>query len=89
MGYKKAAHILPKDLLLKVQKYIDGECIYIPRLQDNKKAWGEATSTRRDLQERNRRIYADYLAGAKTEALADKYYLSLKSIQRIIRQFKK
>ncbi len=89
MGYKKAAHVLPKDLLLKVQKYIDGEFIYIPRLQDNKKAWGEATSTRRDLQERNRRIYADYLAGMGTDALAEKYFLSLKSIQRIIRQFKK
>ena len=38
MGYKKATHILPHDLLLKVQEYIDGEFLYIPRISDNKKA---------------------------------------------------
>lgn len=38
MGYKKATHVLPHDLLLKVQEYIDGEFLYIPRISDNKKA---------------------------------------------------
>lgn len=88
MSYKKATHVLPHDLLLKIQQYIDGEFIYIPRAVNNKKEWGEATATRSELRERNNRIYADYLSGVKMEALAEKYYLSLKSIQRIIRQFK-
>ena len=88
MSYKKATHVLPRDLLLKVQEYIDGEFLYIPRIADNKKGWGETTSTRQELQERNKRIYEDYLSGANMETLAVKYYLSLKSIQRIIRQLK-
>lgn len=88
MGYKKATHVLPQDLLLKVQEYIDGEFLYIPRAADNKKGWGETTKTRQELKDRNRRIYADYLAGTNMETLAERYYLSLKSIQRIVGQFK-
>ena len=38
MSYKKATQVLPQELLLKVQEYIDGEFIYIPRISDNKKA---------------------------------------------------
>lgn len=89
MSYKKATHILPQDLLLKVQEYIDGEFLYIPRISDNKKSWGETTSTRQELRDRNERIYSDYLAGEDMESLARKYYLSLKSIQRIIGQLKR
>lgn len=89
MSYKKATHILPQELLLKVQEYIDGEFIYIPRISDNKKSWGSATSTRQELKDRNEQIYADYLAGMQTAAIAEKYFLSLKSIQRIIGQLKK
>lgn len=89
MGYKKATHVLPRELLTKVQEYIDGECLYIPRVSDNKKRWGASTSTRRELWDRNNRIYTDYLAGKRMEDLAEAYFLSLKSIQRIIRQKKK
>lgn len=65
MGYKKAAQVLLKDLLAKVQKYVDGEFLYIPRAADNKKCWGETTTTRREIKERNRQIYADYVSFAK------------------------
>lgn len=88
MSYKKATHVLPQDVLLKVQEYIDGEFLYIPRIADNKKSWGETTSTRQELKDRNQHIYADYLSGANMETLAEKYYLSLKSIQRIVGQLK-
>lgn len=89
MSYKKATHVLPQELLIKVQEYIDGEFLYIPRVSDNKKSWGAATTTRQELHDRNERIYADYLAGQHMESLADKYFLSLKSIQRIVGQLKK
>lgn len=88
MSYKKATHVLPQDLLLKVQEYIDGEFLYIPRVADNKKGWGETTSTRQELQDRNKHIYEDYLSGINMETLAEKYFLSLKSIQRIVGQLK-
>lgn len=89
MSYKKAANILPVDLLEKVQKYVDGEYIYIPRISENKKAWGTMTSTRNDLKIRNRQIYKDYLRGDSLNDLSLKYYLSTKSIERIIGQQKR
>lgn len=36
MKYKKAQNILPKDVLDLVQKYIDGDYIYIPKKDNNK-----------------------------------------------------
>ena len=89
MSHIKAAHVLPQELLTKIQEYVDGEFIYIPRIPANKRDWGEKTTTRRELQERNARIYTDYLSGERMETLAENYYLSLKSIQRIIGQMKK
>lgn len=88
MSYKKAENILPPDLLRQVQQYVDGEFIYIPRLPGQKKDWGTSTATRKELRVRNEAIYTDYLAGARMDALALKYFLSVKSIQRIIRQQK-
>lgn len=89
MNYKKATHVLPQELLSKVQEYIDGEFIYIPRLSERKKSWGATTSIRQELLDRNNLIYADYLTGISMESLAEKYFLSLKSIQRIVGQLKK
>lgn len=89
MGYKKATNILPQELLEKIQEYVDGEYIYIPRKAESKKEWGTLTSTKQELRTRNMQIYKDYLDGASMNGLAEKYFLSLKSIQRIIRQLKK
>ncbi len=84
MSYKRANHIIPNALLEQVQEYVDGDCIYIPRKSGNKKAWGSQTSTRKELQHRNTQIYQDYLTGNSPQTLSEKYFLSLKSIQRII-----
>lgn len=88
MSYRKAAQILPLELLRQVQEYVDGEAIYIPRMPERRKDWGASTATRSDLEDRNEQIYRDYRAGYGQEYLSDKYFLSLKSIQRIIRQKK-
>lgn len=86
MSYKRAIYILPHELLEQVQEYVDGEFIYIPRKSGNKKEWGTETSTRKELQQRNIQIYEDYLARNSLQELSEKYFLSLKSIQRIIRK---
>lgn len=49
---------------------------------------GAKTAYRFELQSRNELIYNDYLSGAAIHELANRYYLSEKSIQRIIRQEK-
>ncbi|MGB3261851.1 CD3324 family protein [Paenisporosarcina sp.] len=84
MSYKKAKNLLPAELVKLIQKYVDGEHIYIPRREDNKKCWGSNTATRRELDLRNSNIYNDYLSGMEMTILGGKYYLSLKSIQRIV-----
>ncbi|MGC5324242.1 CD3324 family protein [Brevibacillus sp. SYSU BS000544] len=88
MSYKRAIHILPNALLEMIQEYVEGEFIYIPRKSGNKKEWGTNTSTRIELQQRNMQIYEDYLAGNSLQELSDKYFLSLKSMQRIVREQK-
>jgi Mor family transcriptional regulator len=89
MSYIRAEKILPPDIIKLIQLYIDGENIYIPRKENNKKEWGTGTLIRQELQERNLKIYADYQRGNKVSELADKYFLSEKSIQRIICAIKK
>lgn len=46
MSYIKAEDILPPELLREVQRYVDGEFIYIPRVSGHKKDWGADTTTR-------------------------------------------
>ena len=84
MSYQKAEQILPKELVELIQDYIDGEYIYIPRKMENKKSWGEGTSIRKEMSLRNKNIYHDYLKGLDVSTISDKYYLSHKSIQRIV-----
>ena len=88
MGYIRAEEILPMELIEMIQQYVDGANIYIPRKQENRQEWGSRTSYRCELQNRNRLIYRDYLAGKSIYELAQNYYLSEKSIQRILRQEK-
>jgi Mor family transcriptional regulator len=84
MSYQKAENILPSELVELIQNYIDGEYIYIPRKRENRKYWGEGTSTRSELNRRDYDIYNDYSFGMNISSIAEKYYLSEKSIQRII-----
>ncbi|MBO5260243.1 MAG: hypothetical protein J6B26_07665 [Agathobacter sp.] len=83
MKYKNASHVLPDELLKEIQKYVEGEAIYIPK-QEEKKRWGEGSGARAFYKERNEKIQADYGQGITIEALADKYGLSLDSIKRIV-----
>lgn len=89
MSYRSAEQILPAEIIELIQKYVDGENIYIPRKSENRKQWGEASKIRAELQQRNKEIYREYLQGVRMRELAEKYYLSEKSIQRIIYQARK
>lgn len=84
MGYKRADSILPDELIKLIQQYVDGEIIYIPRKDGNRTQWGNNTSTKQELSKRNTSIVSDYHNGLKIPQLAEKYFLSEKSIQRIV-----
>ena len=83
MKYRNASHVLPDELLAEIQKYTQGELIYIPKVEE-KKQWGEGSGARRYYEDRNNKIKADYIAGLKIAELADKYGLSEDRIRRIV-----
>ena len=84
MRYIRADEILPPELLEAVQKYIDGQLIYIPIKE--KQEWGSVTASRKYYCERNRKIFLQWKSGVSREELSLSFSLSEKSIQRILRQ---
>ncbi|GAA0076801.1 CD3324 family protein [Clostridium sp. CTA-5] len=89
MSYANARDIFPNEILEIIQNYVDGEYIYIPRKEENKIAWGELSQSKKELLNRNTKIYKDYLKGMSTHSLSEIYYLSPKTIQRIILEKKR
>jgi len=85
MGYTNATEVLPKTVLEAVQKYIDGQCVYIPRRDDRRQVWGERTQTRANIRARNREIHARHDRGMGVRELAEQFYLSPKTISKILR----
>jgi Mor family transcriptional regulator len=88
MSYRKAEEILPIEIIKLIQRYVDGENIYIPRKENQRKEWGNKTQIRRELEERNTCIFSDFSNGKSVKDLSVKYFLSEKSIQRILRKMK-
>lgn len=86
MSYRSADKVLPNELIELIQQYVDGDYLYIPRKESKRKKWGENTAIKQELQERNAAIYEDYIQGLSMNALARKYFLSEKSIQRVVYQ---
>lgn len=84
MSYIKAKEILPKEVIELIQEYIQGEVIYIPKKECNRKSWGQMTTIREDIQLRDSNIYYEFKSGVSREELAKKYFLSKKSIDRIV-----
>ena len=84
MGYIKADELLPEELLRRIQDYAEGQLLYIPR-RDKRSDWGSLSGARQLLQRRNARIRRERRLGSTVHELAERYYLSEKSIQRILR----
>ena len=88
MSYIKAADVLPQELVDQIQSYVDGQMIYIPRKELNRKSWGALTKSKEATLLRNREIYRDYREGMSVQALSERYSLAPKSIQKIVARFK-
>lgn len=84
MGYVKAETILPDNLIKEIQKYIQGEYIYIPSPPNTRKKWGENSGNREYIRSRNEDICKKYRSGCKIKDLAKEYFLSIESIKRIV-----
>ncbi len=86
MRYIKAEEVLPQDVIILIQQYVDGVSIYIPRKEENRRQWGCGTSYREELSRRNAEIRVLRSSGVSISDLAQRYHLSPKTICRILRQ---
>jgi len=84
MKYVKAQAVLPKSLLAEIQKYIQGELVYIPKPQATYEKWGSKTGSRKALAQRNDTMVKAYRAGTPITQLAESYYLAEDTVKNIV-----
>ena len=56
MRYRNAGDLLPEALVKELQRYVQGEYLYIPTDGTQRKGWGERSGARQMLDARNRAI---------------------------------
>ena len=78
MGYRNAKDVLPPHLLEELQRYAEGESIYIPRRTPRPHS-PAPFNVERDAAIRKRRA-----AGVSVRQLAEEYYLSPQAIYKIL-----
>ena len=86
MKYINAHAILPDMLVEELQKYVQAGYIYIPAKDEQHKSWGELSGYRKELAKRNAIIIMEYKNGVSVAELADRYFLSVSAIRKIIYQ---
>jgi Mor family transcriptional regulator len=84
MKYVNANNILPEKLILEIQKYVQGETIYIPKPELSYRKWGTSSGGRTRLDKRNANITSAFLSGKCIQDLADEYFLSTETIKKIV-----
>lgn len=88
MSYKRGIEILPTELIRQIQKYVDRELIYIPRISEKRIRWGEKTNSQKAFAKRNEEIYAKYKNGVSVVKLSEEFYISPQGIYKIISKYK-
>ncbi len=86
MKYINATEILPDVLVKALQDYIQAGYVYVPAKQEQHKSWGELSGYREELSKRNELIIIEYNNGSSIEELAERYFLSIYAIRKIIYQ---
>jgi Mor family transcriptional regulator len=84
MKYVKASAVLPETLITEIQKYVQGETIYIPKPPSSREKWGSKSGSRRLLKSRNKSIKNAFTNGMTINGLAKQYCLSVETIKKIV-----
>ncbi|MEK8130023.1 CD3324 family protein [Paenibacillus filicis] len=84
MKYTNATQVLPAKLIADIQKYVQGETLYIPKQQASYKNWGSMSGGRQWLDQRNTAIRHEFTSGRSIEQLAEDYFLSTETIKKIV-----
>ncbi len=80
----KAQSIFPEDLLKEIQKHVQGELVYIPKVEGARKKWGENSGYKETLSNRNDGIRRRFRDGATINELVEIYFLSYDTIKKIV-----
>ncbi|MBP1950801.1 CD3324 family protein [Virgibacillus litoralis] len=83
MKYANANSVIPEELLVELQNYIQGEIIYIPKTKNNYEKWGTRSGGRKIIDDRNHDIRKDFKNGKPISQLAEEQYLSIETIKKI------
>ena len=83
MKYVKARAVFPESLLDEMQKYVQGELVYIPKSPSNYKKWGANTGAKNIVAMRNENIAQAFRTGASISQLAELYSLSEDTVKKI------
>ena len=83
MKYLNAAEVLPKHLLMEIQKHIKGEVLYIPS-GNERIAWGEKNGSKSYFEDRNKEIKQQYQDGYSLEQISHNYGLAYDTVRKII-----
>lgn len=86
MNYINATKILPDCLIKELQEYVQGDYIYIPVKEGERREWGELSGCRALIRLRNKEIVKKYQSGTAIEELSEAYYLSVHAIRKIVYQ---
>lgn len=84
MTYLNGKEVLPAELLAQIQQYCSGGLIYIPQEEGTRRAWGNGTGIRQELDERNCMIREKRRNGSSLMDLAEEFHLSTNSLKKIL-----
>jgi len=84
LKYTNANNVLPEKLIAEIQKYVQGETLYIPKQENAYKKWGTSSGGRKMLDRRNHAIKAAFAKGSTIYALAKEHHLSTETIKKIV-----
>ncbi|MCY7915110.1 CD3324 family protein [Bacillus haynesii] len=84
MAYVKAAAVLPEKLISEIQKYVQGETIYIPKTESAHQKWGARSGARKLIDDRNTSIKKAFKNGETIDYLAAEHHLSIETIKKIV-----
>jgi Mor family transcriptional regulator len=87
LKYINAAEVLPDNLLNEIQRYVNGEVLYIPSIKKEIK-WGDKNGTRQFFESRNRAIKQKFQNGNTIEQLAQDYGLAYETVRKIVYRMK-
>ena len=88
LGYKKGESKIPAELIEKIQEYVDGTTVYIPKKSKRLRRCEGNDTNHSAIEKRNAEIYSKYILGTSVKELSKTYYISPQGIYKILSKFK-